>query len=158
MAGPIEAKSLIGKKVRVSYNLARCSWDKPSIKGERCFTVRPTTGNVLGYTDKIFLKNVTFKISKAGHTKVVEKGVRHVFAYIEGTVAKMPAGAASFPEMTFNPFKDTTFVLRSGRVPLKGCTGAYFDGRTVRCRGPKKSTVPKPKGKTITAKDIIRGW
>ena len=138
----VYADEILGERVRVAYNLNQCAWDKPVTVGERCFSVRPKPAKwkVQGYTDQLYLKDVTFKVSESGHRKVLKDKVRGVFAFIEGTVAKVPAGASphTWPELTFNPFKDETFVLRDGRVPLLGCEGAYFDGRVVRCKGAEK--------------------
>lgn len=93
------------------------------------------TRRVVAHTSGITLRDVTCKISKSGQLRARREGQRNVHAFIAGTWAEegtIPEGE-NVMAITYNPFKNDTFVFRwngapalSGNYAILGFSGAYL--------------------------------
>lgn len=109
------------KKVEVYWNLHK-----------NCYSVR-CDGKVIWYTDSLELRDCTFKVSKAGRTRVRTEGRKNVHAFICGFLSSIQTEVLDeFEAVTYNPYTDETFVLRvSGEKIEKSKVVKFFtvDGK-----------------------------
>jgi hypothetical protein len=122
----------------VAYSLHECRLDKPAHEGEFCFTVRPggPNGKVAAHVDRVLMEDVKFVVRESGIRRIRASKVREVIAFAVGTI-RAPSkrnlqklDLDSAVSVTFNPHKDTTFVLRDDRsVHVYSADWCYFSGR-----------------------------
>lgn len=126
---------MIGKQVHIYRNLHR-ERDTP---GEYHYSVRQvSTGWVVGSARYLLLRDVKMHVQPAGRGRVLLESVKHVHAYLSGTVVAADADAidaapwyADALPITYNPYVDRTFVLRAGRVPVHHAAFALATPRGV---------------------------
>lgn len=77
-----------------------------------CWSVR-RKGEATAHTRRIFLANVSFRVSQAGRAKVLEKQVRSVHAYAAGTeIDSFEFG--EWDRVSYNPYRAGAFTLNDG--------------------------------------------
>ena len=76
---------------------------------------------VVGHTNYIELKNVKFIVSEAGRQRVLREKRKNVHAFLEGLCFNGLANGFRPRRITYNPYKDRTFVQLFGeaRVPIR---------------------------------------
>jgi hypothetical protein len=47
----------------------------------------PTYGKVIAYSNNVLIRSADFKVSKAGHNRVLREGRKNVHAYVEGILS-----------------------------------------------------------------------
>lgn len=98
-----------GDKVAVYYNLRR-----------KCLSVcdarRGKPKRLLGHTDKISLKRVTFKVSEAGQARVRKEKRKNVHAFVIGNVSRVFLAPHGTEELAYNPYKHKGFTDKDGYV------------------------------------------
>jgi hypothetical protein len=113
---------LIGTDVEVYWNLHRKVW---SIRDRR-------TRRVVCHAAGLTLDDVTFVVSAAGNARVRREGRKNVHAFARGRLADlsgMPDDDSV--EVTYNPYKHTTFVERDCALPVRTAMRAWFGPRIV---------------------------
>jgi hypothetical protein len=92
---------MIGKRVRVHYNLHRGDYS----------VIDPAHGRVIANVDNITLVDVEFRVQAGGLRMVRERGHRRVCAYAIGTVAAVNSeyDSRGLGRITFNPFRADRF-------------------------------------------------
>lgn len=108
------------KKVRVYYNLHK-----------KCLSVQhrtPEGWRVLEHTSDIKLKDVTFKVSKAGRARVLREGRKNVHAFVEGTLVDT---CSTSVRVTYNPYLYDSFVVESSKRPVYAAKAAHIVGRSI---------------------------
>lgn len=99
-----------GQKVKVYKNLTNGLW---SIKDSK-------SGLVLGHAPSVSLVNAKFSVGEKGRLRVIEEKKKYVHAYIigeyMGTTTDSELMKFSYIDVTYNPFKDTHFTLKSDRT------------------------------------------
>lgn len=117
---------LIGTDVEVYWNLHRKVW---SIRDRR-------TRRVVCHAAGLTLDDVTFVVSAAGNARVRREGRKNVHAFARGTLVSFngtPDDGAD--EVTYNPYKHTTFVLRDDGTPVHTAARAWLGPRMVWAKG-----------------------
>lgn len=114
----------IGDDVDVYFNLHKKVW---SVRNRK-------TRRVVAHLDNLILHNVTFRVSAAGNARVRREGRKNVHAFARGTYMgtdykRPPFGGTN---VTYNPYKYTTFVDAADETPVHRARLAIFDGRSVR--------------------------
>ena len=88
--------------------------------------------HVAGHTKNLIIANVKAVIRKAGHRKAVESGVRNVHAFLKGeAVQSIPQEVLRglvFKELTYNPFKMSTFQDLQGNEVITADYVRITDG------------------------------
>jgi hypothetical protein len=103
------------KKVEVYWNLHK-----------NCYSVR-CDGKVIWYANSLELYGCTFKVSKAGRTRVRTEGRKNVHAFICGFLSSTQAeGLDGFEPVTYNPYANETFVLRVSGEKIEKCKVVKF--------------------------------
>jgi hypothetical protein len=115
---------LIGTDVDVYWNLHKGAW---SVRDRK-------TRLVVARVDAITLTDVQFIVSAAGNARVRAEGRKNVHAFARGTVAGVgDDGGPSFAvvPVTYNPYKNTTFVGKHDGAPILTAGRAVLVGRAV---------------------------
>jgi hypothetical protein len=47
----------------------------------------PTYGKVIAYSNRVLIRSADYKVSKAGHNRVLREGRKNVHAYVEGILS-----------------------------------------------------------------------
>jgi len=103
------------KRVYVYFNLHR-----------NVFSIRQSN-RVKRHVKQLCLKDVRYLVQPAGRSKVLETGVKNVHAGLSGYfVDRVPVPAVSF-DVTYNPFKYSTFVDVEDREPQEWSEYAYLE-------------------------------
>jgi len=86
------------KPVKVYWNLHR-----------KCYSVQQN-GLVVGHTERIYLRDVTFKVSEAGRQRVLKERKKNVHAFVTGYLDN---GDVRFRDVkiVYNPYKYDSFRL-----------------------------------------------
>ena len=98
-------------KVRIYYNFHK-----------KLFSVQEKVNGswkVVEYTNEIFIRNATFKVSESGRQRVLKQKRKNVHAFILGE--RFPFIPKSFvyrDEVSYNPYKQGNFMLVSENKPL----------------------------------------
>ena len=120
---------LVGKRVKVYYNLANFRW---SVMSE---------GKVVLHTDYIALSDVVFYINESGRQRVLREQKKDVHAYAIGVVQDFSLSEAEVPapeyttELTYNPFKYDSFVVKSTEQPVTKAAFVQMIKRKVYATG-----------------------
>lgn len=118
-----ETDKLIGKKVRIYWNLHRKVWSVQDYKTKR----------VISYCYFIKLSSVEFKVSQAGRERVLKEKKKNVHAYAIGTIEdyKPFLKKDKVQGVTYNPYKYALFVcMDNEKATLKAST-VWCQGRTM---------------------------
>lgn len=100
-------------KVKVAFNL-----------NKRTYSIRDyKTNKVVGYSDSIVLRNVSFKVSEAGRQRVIDTKRKNVHAFIVGDQSLLRYSNSGLMPITYNPYKDTGFVWKRSRELIEGNVG-----------------------------------
>lgn len=112
---------MIGKKVFVYYNLHKHVWSVKDVK----------TGRVIGYCDRIVLKDVEYKVSKAGRERVLREKRKNVHAGCKGVVVDAIVNAEHGVSITYNPYKYESFVEKETEAPVFNDDLVLLENRKV---------------------------
>ncbi|WP_239631644.1 hypothetical protein [Paenibacillus sp. H1-7] len=115
-----------GQIVRIAYHAVK-----------RCFSIRDAkTRRVIGYTDRIVLRNVSFVVSQAGRERVLREREKNVHAYVIGLfepklqqLSRERDGCEA--EAYYNPYYTLSFVNKSTKEPLSCADLAICEERHV---------------------------
>jgi len=84
-------------------------------------------GLVVGHTESVNLKRVSFKVSQAGRNRVLKEGRKNVHAFVIGTID--PAVKVDNRKITYNPYKFSSFVDRETLAPVFSAKSVKMEGR-----------------------------
>lgn len=87
-------------------------------------------GKVIAYVDSIALDSVKFKVSQKGRERLLAKNRKNVHAFICGTWVEN-AQAATNIEVTYNPYKYSSFVRKLDEQPINCSASVIVIGRNV---------------------------
>jgi hypothetical protein len=109
-------RAILNRRVEVYYNLHKNCWTVRSLE-------RWDYGKVIAYVSAISLKNCKFVVQPAGNRRVRETGRKNVHAFVRGIVIGLNSPARSadlepFNQVVYNPYKNTTFVLKWNSKPV----------------------------------------
>ena len=113
-------------RVFVYYNLHKHTWSIKALQG-------PQRGRVIGHSDTVLLQDAIGRVSEAGRQRVLRDKRKNVHAGIVGTLVHREV-EGYFPELdevTYNPYKYTTFVHKDTEECYTGSQFAYMDNRRV---------------------------
>jgi len=115
---------IVGKRVQVYYNFHKKCW---SVRDKK-------TRRVIGWTQRIRLKDVVFKVSEAGRQRVLSQRRKNVHAWAEGTITqRTPAGDTT--PVVYNPYKYSTFVENEQQRPVASAAYVCMDHGNVLAKG-----------------------
>lgn len=115
-------ESLFGHRVKVYWNVTADTFSVVDMNTES-----PNYGHVIGYADKIYLKDVKFRVSKKGVDRIRSQGQKSVVAYALGFVCSpdgitkdRPYELKQLKGVRFDPHTMYKFHTTDGE-PIKGC-------------------------------------
>ena len=100
------------KKVYVYKNLHKGCWSVRDKKSRR----------VIDHADVIVLDNAEFKVSELGRQRVLREKKKNVHAGVEGYISSQEITHSlieGMVEVTYNPYKHSSFVVKSTQEPIK---------------------------------------
>ena len=99
-------------------------------KGVKIYSVVDVgTGRVIAHVESISLREVHFRVQRAGRLKVLATGRKNVHAYVIGFPMECkPVNLRG--RATYNPYKWETFVDESG-APLTKARSVLIDGEGI---------------------------
>lgn len=93
-------------RVRVYFNLHK-----------KVFSVQDKkTRKVIGHTEHIVLENVKFIVSESGRQRVLREKKKNVHAFVEGEVNYMGKFDMMKSNVTYNPYKYSSFMMNGEAV------------------------------------------
>jgi hypothetical protein len=101
-----------GTQVFVYFNLHTGLWSIRATEG-------PHKGLVVAHAPFVRLHDVVAKVSQAGRQRVLAEGKKNVHAGLCGTLeyhgsgGARPSGFPGLTEVTYNPYRYTTFVYKA---------------------------------------------
>lgn len=120
---------IIGMKVFVYYNLHKHVFSIKAMEGDR-------KGRVVGYTTHVILSDATPKVSEAGRLRVIRERKKNVHAGIVGIVESLgDIGKQIGEEVTYNPYKFSTFVLTKDLTPAPNGVTYYLHRKKITLLG-----------------------
>lgn len=99
-----------GQRVSIAFHLHK-----------KCFSIRhAATRKVIGYTDRIVLREVSFPISTAGRLRVLREKKKNVHAFVQGyyDAREQYSDQVAFREAYYNPYRVSAFVDRETLEPI----------------------------------------
>ena len=115
-------------KVRVYYNLHKS-----------CLSVQHMTKKgwrVRQHLTRIALVDVEFVVNEKGRQRVLKEKRKNVHAYVIGTMVEAPQYEDFDPStnetwgITYNPYENSTFVIRESNIPVHRASKCWFAGRS----------------------------
>lgn len=107
---------MIGERVFVYRNLHKKCYSVKSLK----------TGRVIAHVDSIDLVNVSFRVSQAGRNRVLKEKRKNVHAGVVGVVSDS-CSQNVLTDVTYNPYKYNSFVLKNNEVPVFSADKAHIN-------------------------------
>lgn len=109
-----------GQKLRIYFNLHK-----------KCLSVQDAkTRKVIAHVPGIQLKDVVFKVSESGRQRVLREQRKNVHAFIEGYYSSK-VEIENHREVTYNPYKYSTFVDREQELPIERAEKVIVEGRRI---------------------------
>jgi len=100
-------------KVAVYYNLHKHTFSLQSRNKE-------DYGRVIDHIDHVILKNVKFTVREAGRQKVLNEKKKNVHSFAVGElVSRVGLDRGPVVEVTYNPYKYSTFVVKDTEEPIE---------------------------------------
>ena len=93
-------------RVQVYYNLHK-----------KCLSVRQR-GKVIDHVSMISLQGATFHVQPAGRKRVIKEKRKNVHAYVSGERVAVASYDGSSERITYNPYKNKTFVSVETGLPV----------------------------------------
>ena len=115
-------------KYFVYYNLHKHCWSLKNWKSKR----------VEDHADTVVLFDCTFKVSEAGRQRVLKEQRKNVHAgvlgdaYADEAIGEIPHW---FDEITYNPYKYSSFVKKSTEAPIKSAAIVVMRNKRVFAAG-----------------------
>ncbi len=95
------------KRVYVYFNLHK-----------KCWSVRQG-GRIVEYTKAVFLKDCRYLVGQAGRKRVLREKKKNVHAGVSGYSVDYVVGIPEkAKEITYNPYKHKTFVVKDSEKPI----------------------------------------
>ena len=111
----------LGMRVKVYWNLHEHRWS----------VVARDSGRVVAHAQTVYLVGPRFTVSEAGRRRVLTEQRKNVHAYVVGELAGIdvppPSSMEGWSTVTYNPYRDTTFIDRDTRQPIGAAELAYLD-------------------------------
>lgn len=109
-------------KVKVYFNLRK-----------KVFSVQHK-GLVIAHKDKVMLSNVQFKVNEGGRQRVLKERRKNVHAFVIGEWCEYLEEAIDTKEVTYNPYKYSSFVLKNDLTPIYKADKVWLNNKTIRIK------------------------
>ena len=111
-------------KAFVYYNLHRKMWSVKALEGE-------CKGKVVAHRRDVVLHKPVAKVSEAGRKRVLTERKKNVHAGLIGEWRDLNILMAEGDEITYNPYKYSSFVYKDDETPFTGASVALMSDRKV---------------------------
>jgi hypothetical protein len=76
-------------------------------------------GKVIAHKDSVVIKSPKFVVRQAGREKVLRDKTKNVHAFVVGYLVDAVATTNSSKDITYNPYKYSTFVVKDTEQPIE---------------------------------------
>jgi hypothetical protein len=108
---------------------------------KKCLSVQ-YKGKVIDHAKSICLKDVEFKVSQAGRSRVLREKRKNVHAFVVGDISlnrppmyylnKYSEKYTEFErKVTYNPYKYNSFVYADTEEPIKNADYVFIEGKSI---------------------------
>jgi hypothetical protein len=108
---------------------------------KKCLSVQ-YKGKVIDHAKSICLKDVEFKVSQAGRSRVLREKRKNVHAFVVGDISlnrppmyylrKYSEKYTEFERrVTYNPYKYNSFVYADTEEPIKNADYVFIEGKDI---------------------------
>lgn len=108
---------------------------------KKCLSVQ-YKGKVIDHAKSICLKDVEFKVSQAGRSRVLREKRKNVHAFVVGDISlnrppmyylrKYSEKYTEFErKVTYNPYKYNSFVYADTEEPIKNADYVFIEGKDI---------------------------
>lgn len=111
-------------RVFVYFNLHRKVWSIKALEGEN-------KGRVVAHRREVVLSGPTARVSEAGRQRVLKEQRKNVHAGLVGDWSDRNILFVEGDEITYNPYKYTSFVYKWDEQPFAGASLALMTDRKV---------------------------
>lgn len=84
---------------------------------KKAYSVR-SKGRVIAYEDNLLISDAKLVVQPAGNARVRKEGKKYVHAFVRGTWNKSKIDTSNWKQVTYNPYKHTTFVDKDKQEPV----------------------------------------
>lgn len=123
-------------KVFVYYNLHKKCFSVKALSGEH-------KGKVVLHLPSLVIHLAEFVVNETGRKRVLKECVKNVHAGVRGYLAfdKMPSVRDCIEQVTYNPYKNSTFVSKDNSATVMFSEVAYLTNKTVWIPPTRKMAV-----------------
>jgi hypothetical protein len=97
------------------------------------------TGRVHGHAEEVLMEDVQFKVSEAGRQRVLREKRKNVHAFVRGQLVchftglsdNLPVLMEQMVELTYNPYKYETFVIKATEEPVFTAKKVVLKGKKI---------------------------
>jgi hypothetical protein len=89
----------------------------------------PDRGRVIAYTSAINLIDATFVVREPARQRILRTRRKEVHAWIVGHITMDDFDTRAFPAVTYNPYRESTFVTRADRKPVHAAQRVALETR-----------------------------
>jgi len=111
-------------KVFVYFNLRKKLFSAKALEGS-------CKGKVIAHRRRLSLRNACFKVSEAGRQRVLRERRKNVHAGVVGEWFDGLILVENRTEVTYNPYKYETFVLKFNEHPITSASTAYLIDKKI---------------------------
>lgn len=107
---------------------------------KKCLSYRPTNGSEgVQHADIISMSNVSFAVQPAGRDRVRREKRKNVHAFVRGHLnfvnvtweVEVDSTDSKFVEVTYNPYKYDSFVIKSTGEPIYSAREVVLSERRI---------------------------
>ena len=108
-------------RVEVYWNLHKNRWSIRSLENHN-------RGKIVGHIDRLILSDCQFVVQPGGQKRTRKTGQKNVHAFVRGHIDgyHLPLPINS-QRVTYNPFRDNTFILTDSKESIRGADQTYFE-------------------------------
>ena len=94
----------------------------------KTWSLRSSKGRVVGHPREIWIDSPVFVVSETVRQRVIREKMKRVHAGIRGLITtEFKSNFSKMVEVTYNPYKYSSFVLISTEAPIKSADLVFMD-------------------------------
>lgn len=94
----------------------------------KTWSLRSSKGRVVGHPEKIWIESPVFVVSETVRQRVIREKQKRVHAGVRGFIStSRKVSLSEMVEVTYNPYKYSSFVITSNETPIKSADLVFMD-------------------------------
>jgi len=96
----------------------------------KTWSLRSSKGRVVGHPREIWIDSPVFVVSEAVRQRVIREKMKRVHAGVRGFISTTrKVSLSDMVEVTYNPYKYSSFVVVSNEMPVKSADLVFMDSK-----------------------------